>query len=320
MNKKNHRLIPWNEILIKTEDKERRIDNFLRSTLKEISKNLFYKLIRKGYIRVNKKRILPSYRLQTYDLLSFPLLKIAKNIDKDKYYPVKVIELISQKILYDDDYILAINKPSGLAVHGGSGLKYGLIEILRLWKKNCPYLELVHRLDRETSGILLVAKKKSVLRILHEQFRLQKIKKYYLALVDGIWPEHLKTIHVPLQRYGLGERRVRINIEGKFSKTIFQVEERFCQSTLLQVIPVTGRTHQIRVHTQYVGHPIALDNLYGNKIFNNQLTAIGLNRLFLHSSSIMFIHPHTNNKICITAPLDNDLAKCLSFLRSVKKV
>ncbi|WWO96073.1 MAG: 23S rRNA pseudouridine(955/2504/2580) synthase RluC [Candidatus Dasytiphilus stammeri] len=306
------------EIFINAEDTGRRLDNFLRSTLKDLSKNLFYKLIRKGYIRVNKRWVPPSYRLKTCDLLSIPLLSLKK--EKDKYYPVKTIELISKKILYDDDYILAINKPSGIAVHGGSGLSYGLIEILRLWKPNHPFLELVHRLDRETSGILLVAKKKSVLRSLHEQFRFQMIKKKYFTLVDGLWPSHLKTIAVPLQKYEMktGPRLVRINHEGKFSKTLFKIEERFSQATLLKVMPITGRTHQIRVHTQSVGHPIALDKLYGNKKFNNQLIEIGLNRLFLHASSIIFIHPHTHQEICITAPLHEELSKCLSFLRSEK--
>ncbi|WWO95663.1 MAG: 23S rRNA pseudouridine(955/2504/2580) synthase RluC [Candidatus Dasytiphilus stammeri] len=309
----------WNEIFINAEDRGRRLDNFLRSTLKYLSKNLFYKLIRKGDIRVNKRLVPPSYRLKTCDILSIPLLNSLKK-EKDKYYPLKTIELISNKILYDDDYILAINKPSGIAVHGGSGLSYGLIEILRLWKKNHPFLELVHRLDRETSGILLVAKKKSVLRALHEQFRLQMIKKKYFTLVYGLWPSHLKTIAVPLQRYGMrtGQRLVRINPEGKFSKTLFKIEERFSQATLLKVMPITGRTHQIRAHTQYVGHPIALDKLYGNKKFNNQLLEIGLNRLFLHASSIIFIHPHTHQEICINAPLHEELSKCLSFLRSEK--
>ncbi|MEI4259901.1 MAG: 23S rRNA pseudouridine(955/2504/2580) synthase RluC [Candidatus Dasytiphilus stammeri] len=321
MNRKRRRLSSnWNEIFINSEDTGRRLDNFLRSTLKDLSKNLFYKLIRKGSIRVNKRLVQPSYRLKTCDLLSIPLLTSLKKKEKDKYYPLKTIELISKKILYDDDYILAINKPSGIAVHGGSGLSYGLIEILRLWKKNNPFLELVHRLDRETSGILLVAKKKSVLRSLHEQFRLQIIKKIYFTLVDGLWPSHLKTIAVPLQRSRsrTNSRLVRINPEGKFSKTLFKIQEHFSQATLLKVMPITGRTHQIRVHTQYVGHPIALDKLYGNSKFNNQLIEMGLNRLFLHASSIIFIHPHTNQEICITAPLHEELSKILSFLRSKK--
>lgn len=179
MNRKLRRFdSQWNQIVINAEDRGRRLDNFLRSTLKHLSKNFFYKLIRKGSIRVNKTWVPPSYRLKTCDLVSIPLLNSLKN-EPDKYYPLKTIELISKKILYDDDYILAINKPSGIAVHGGSGLSYGLIEILRLWKKHIPFLELVHRLDRETSGILLVAKKKSVLRGLHEQFRLQMIKKIF---------------------------------------------------------------------------------------------------------------------------------------------
>lgn len=307
------------KIIISSDDTGRRIDNVLHSKLKGIPINLIYRLLRKGKIIVNKLRVKPSYKLEIYDEISIPILK---NTVKKPVFDAKKkkIELINQSIIYHDNYFIALNKPSGIAVHGGSKLSFGIIECLRFLLPKFSFLELVHRLDRDTSGILLIAKKRSFLRSLHEQFRVNKIKKYYLTLVYGKWPYDIKEVDAPLIKKVMrnGNRMVCVSEEGKFSKTIFKIQERFSQSTLIKVHTITGRTHQIRVHTQYAGHPIAFDQRYGNFAFNQKIAKIGLKRLFLHASSIIFIHPQNNKKICITAPLHDDLKDCIEILRNNK--
>ncbi|ELS2671125.1 23S rRNA pseudouridine(955/2504/2580) synthase RluC, partial [Salmonella enterica] len=225
-------------------------------------------------------------------------------------------------ILYEDDHILVLNKPSGTAVHGGSGLSFGVIEGLRALRPEARFLELVHRLDRDTSGVLLVAKKRSALRSLHEQLREKGMQKDYLALVRGQWQSHVKTVQAPLLKNILqsGERIVRVSQEGKPSETRFKVEERYAFATLVRCSPVTGRTHQIRVHTQYAGHPIAFDDRYGDREFDQQLTeaGTGLKRLFLHAAALKFTHPGTGEVMRIEAPMDNALKRCLQVLRNAK--
>ena len=220
-------------------------------------------------------------------------------------------------ILYEDDHILVLNKPSGTAVHGGSGLSFGVIEGLRALRPEARFLELVHRLDRDTSGVLLVAKKRSALRSLHEQLRDKGMQKDYLALVRGQWQSHTKVVQAPLLKNILqsGERIVRVSQEGKPSETRFKVEERYEFATLVRCSPVTGRTHQIRVHTQYAGHPIAFDDRYGDREFDKQLSATGLNRLFLHAAALKFTHPGSGEVMRVEAPLDNQLKHCLQVLR-----
>ncbi|WWO97282.1 MAG: 23S rRNA pseudouridine(955/2504/2580) synthase RluC [Candidatus Dasytiphilus stammeri] len=311
----------FNSCVITVDENEsgRRIDNFLHSQLKSIPKTLIYKLLRNRKIRVNKKRVNHTYKLALKDEVYVPKLMYPDQPNIRFSISKQQINLLINAILYNDDYILAINKPSGIAVHGGSGLKFSIIDILRTLLPNLSFLELVHRLDRETSGILLFAKKKSVLRLLHEQFRSNQVKKYYCALVCGRWPSKRKIIQVPLKKNIIhsGAHIVRVNIEGKISKTIFTIKEYFYnnQATLLKVNPITGRTHQIRVHAQYAGHPIALDKLYGDSNFNHQIAQTGLNRLFLHASSMIFIHPIFKKTICLTAPLSQELTKSLSQLR-----
>ncbi|HDL3293158.1 TPA: 23S rRNA pseudouridine(955/2504/2580) synthase RluC, partial [Mannheimia haemolytica] len=229
----------------------------------------------------------------------------------------KVAELESQ-ILYEDDSMLVINKPSGIAVHGGSGLSFGVIEALRALRPQARFLELVHRIDRDTSGILLVAKKRSALRSLHEQLREKVVQKDYLALVRGQWQAHTKVIKAPLLKNELasGERIVRVSEEGKPSETRFSIEERYANATLVKASPITGRTHQIRVHTQYAGHPIALDDKYGDVEFDSKMKEVGLQRLFLHAHAIRFEHPKTGEEMVITAPLDKTLKGVLAKLRA----
>ena len=205
-------------------------------------------------------------------------------------------------------------------MHGGSGLDFGVIEALRALRPEARFLELVHRLDRDTSGILLVAKKRSALRHLHEQLREKNIQKEYLALVRGQWQSHCKVVQAPLLKNELssGERIVKVSEQGKPSETRFSVEERYENATLVKASPVTGRTHQIRVHTQYAGHPIALDSKYGDKVFDQHMAELGLNRLFLHAYSIRFEHPHSGETLRLTAQLDEKMKGILKRLREMK--
>ena len=209
---------------------------------------------------------------------------------------------------------LALVRP---AVHGGSGLSFGVNEGMRALRPEARFLELVHRLDRDTSGVLMIAKKRSALRALHEQLRLKGMQKDYLALVRGQWQSHCKIVQAPLLKNVLqsGERIVRVNPEGKPSETRFKVEERFAQATLVRASPLTGRTHQIRVHAQYAGHPISFDDRYGDRDFDRQLAETGLTRLFLHAQALKFEHPGSGETLRIEAPLDEELRRCLQALR-----
>ena len=304
-------------VAISADEAGQRIDNFLRTHLKGVPKSMIYRIVRKGEVRVNKKRIKPEYKLEDGDQVRIPPVRVAER-EEDAISPhLQKVAALEHVILYEDDHILVLNKPSGTAVHGGSGLSFGVIEGLRALRPDARFLELVHRLDRDTSGVLLVAKKRSALRSLHEQLREKGMQKDYLALVRGQWPSHIKSIQAPLLKNILqsGERIVRVNSEGKPSETRFKVEERFDIATLVRCSPITGRTHQIRVHTLHAGHPIAFDDRYGEREFDNQLSGTGLRRLFLHAAALRFTHPHTGEILRIEAPLDNQLKQCLKVLR-----
>lgn len=292
-----------------------RIDNFLRARLKNVPKSMIYRILRKGEVRVNKKRIKPEYKLQDGDLVRVPPVVVP---EREEQAPVstkldKVAELESC-IIYEDDHMLILNKPSGTAVHGGSGLKFGAIEALRALRPDARFLELVHRIDRDTSGILLVAKKRSALRKLQEQFRQKTVQKYYYALVMGEWKASCKKVTAPLLKNEVNSI-VRVNPNGKPSDTRFKIIERLEQATLIQASPVTGRTHQIRVHCQYAGHPIAWDDRYGDPRFDAYTKKAGLNRLFLHAANIQFTHPQTDEKMDISAPMEPMLVKAIEQLR-----
>lgn len=304
-------------VAISADEAGQRIDNFLRTHLKGVPKSMIYRILRKGEVRVNKKRIKPEYKLEDGDQVRIPPVRVAER-EEDAVSPhLQKVAALEHVILYEDDHILVLNKPSGTAVHGGSGLSFGVIEGLRALRPDARFLELVHRLDRDTSGVLLVAKKRSALRSLHEQLREKGMQKDYLALVRGQWPSHIKSIQAPLLKNILqsGERIVRVNSEGKPSETRFKVEERFDIATLVRCSPITGRTHQIRVHTLHAGHPIAFDDRYGEPEFDRQLSGTGLRRLFLHASALRFTHPHTGEILRIEAPLDDQLKQCLKKLR-----
>ncbi|SVK51423.1 23S rRNA pseudouridylate synthase [Acinetobacter baumannii] len=246
-----------------------------------------------------------------------PPVRVAEREEAPVSAKLDKVAALADCILYEDDHLLILNKPSGTAVHGGSGLSFGVIEGLRALRPEARFLELVHRLDRDTSGVLLVAKKRSALRSLHEQLRLKGMQKDYLALVRGQWQSHCKAVQAPLLKNILqsGERIVRVNSEGKPSETRFKVEERYEFATLVKASPITGRTHQIRVHTLHAGHPIAFDDRYGDREFDRQLAGTGLKRLFLHAAALRFEHPATGETMRIEAPMDEELRHCLQVLR-----
>ncbi|NJC99620.1 23S rRNA pseudouridine(955/2504/2580) synthase RluC [Candidatus Erwinia dacicola] len=280
-------------IAISADEAGQRIDNFLRTQLKGVPKSMIYRILRKGEVRVNKKRIKPEYKLEAGDEVRIPPVRMDKREEENVSPKLTKVAALEGAIVYEDDHILVMNKPSGTAVHGGSGLSFGVIEGLRAMRPDARFLELVHRLDRDTSGILLVAKKRSVLRSLHEQLREKGMQKDYLALVRGQWPSHVKAVSAPLMKNILqsGEHIVKVNSEGKPSETLFKVEERYAIATLVKASPVTGRTHQIRVHTLHARHPIAFDDRYGEAEFDMQLSGTGLKRLFLHAAVLRFTHP-----------------------------
>lgn len=293
-----------------------RIDNFLRARLKNVPKSMVYRILRKGEVRVNKKRIKPEYKLQEGDLVRVPPVRVPEP-DQEALPSIKLDKVaeLESCIIYEDEHMLILNKPSGTAVHGGSGLKFGAIEGLRALRPDAKYLELVHRIDRDTSGILLIAKKRSALRRLQEQFRNKTVQKYYFALVMGEWKSSCKAVNAPLLKNEVNSI-VRVNPQGKPSETRFKVLERFSQATLIQASPITGRTHQIRVHTQYTGHPIAWDDRYGDRRFDAHTGKVGLNRLFLHAANIRFTHPGTEELMTIEAPMGDQLESVIKKLRN----
>ncbi|HID9894721.1 23S rRNA pseudouridine(955/2504/2580) synthase RluC [Serratia ureilytica] len=304
-------------ITISDDEAGQRIDNFLLARLKGVPKSMIYRIVRKGEVRVNKGRIKVEYKLATGDVVRVPPVRVAEREEAPVSAKLDKVAALADCILYEDDHLLILNKPSGTAVHGGSGLSFGVIEGLRALRPEARFLELVHRLDRDTSGVLLVAKKRSALRSLHEQLRLKGMQKDYLALVRGQWQSHCKAVQAPLLKNILqsGERIVRVNSEGKPSETRFKVEERYEFATLVKASPITGRTHQIRVHTLHAGHPIAFDDRYGDREFDRQLAGTGLKRLFLHAAALRFEHPATGETMRIEAPMDEELRHCLQVLR-----
>jgi 23S rRNA pseudouridine955/2504/2580 synthase len=292
-----------------------RIDNFLLGQLKGVPKSRVYRILRKGEVRVNKARVKPEYRLCEGDIVRIPPVRTSP-VTAQPCVSHSLSELLAASILFEDERLLVINKPSGLAVHGGSGINQGLIEALRLMRPEARFLELVHRLDRDTSGCVMIAKKRSMLRYLHEQLRIGTIDKRYLALVNGRWPNRRKLVSAALLKNTLqsGERMVNVAAEGKQSLTEFAVVERYQGATLLEAKPFTGRTHQIRVHALSVGHPLLGDEKYGDEQANKQFRQLGLKRLFLHARSLKVPMPDNENSIQVTAPLSEDLQQFLNHL------
>ncbi|MCG9696981.1 23S rRNA pseudouridine(955/2504/2580) synthase RluC [Shewanella sp. Isolate11] len=314
---------PLNKVELVTIDEDhlgQRIDNYLVTKLKGVPKSMIYRIVRKGEVRVNKKRIKPEYKLQDGDVVRIPPVRVSNN--EDKPGPSTKLTKVSQledRIVFEDKSIIVLNKPAGIAVHGGSGVDFGVIEAMRSLRPQQKFLELVHRLDKDTSGVLLIAKKRSALKHLHDQLRYKKMQKDYFALVRGEWQSHDKVVNAPLLKLTLksGERIVRVNKEGKASETRFKIKQRYKGATLVQASPVTGRTHQIRVHCQYAGHPIACDEKYSEQKFDDSMRALGLNRLFLHAAQLKFIHPLTEEIMQVKAPLDEALELLLNKLEKV---
>lgn len=295
---------------------DQRIDNFLVTRLKGVPKSHVYRILRKGEVRVNKKRIEPSYRLQEDDEIRLPPIRLD---DKPIVHAPSqsLAALLEARIIYQDENLMVVNKPSGIPVHGGSKTPMGVIEVLRAMYPKLPHLELVHRLDADTSGCLILAKKRRVLRELHELMRSGKVKKIYSALTQGQWKKEDLYVDAALKKNILssGERIVRVNDEGKESMTQFKIIETFPMATLVEARLLTGRTHQIRVHAQYRGHPIAGDEKYGDRTFDKIMRTQGLKRLFLHSSLIEFTLPGEKQPMRFEAPLDDDLKRVLATLR-----
>lgn len=296
-----------------------RIDNFLFRSLKGVPKSRIYRILRKGEVRVNRGRVKPDYRLQPGDMIRVPPVRVSERPRAPRPHD-QVIRRVEDAVLYEDSGFIILNKPAGLAVHGGSGLSYGVIEALRASRPKAPFLELAHRLDRDTSGCLVIAKKRSALRHFHELLRTNGVDKRYLALVRGAWTGGRREIRAPLRKNVLrsGERVVRVSPDGKPTLSIFEPVAIYNgEATLVQVRLVTGRTHQVRVHAAHSGHPIAGDEKYGDAEFNKAMEKKGLKRLFLHAGELSFPLPGTNAALTVQAPLDPALEAVLAELETI---
>jgi 23S rRNA pseudouridine955/2504/2580 synthase len=292
-----------------------RIDNFLITYLKGVPKTLIYRILRKGEVRVNKGRIKPEYKLQAGDVVRVPPVRVP---ERDEPVPVAqgLLQRLEAAIVHEDKGLIVLNKPAGIAVHGGSGLSFGVIEAFRQLRPDAKELELVHRLDRDTSGLLMIAKKRSMLRHLHEQLRGDGVDKRYMALVRGNWPTAQKQVRAPLLKSNLrsGERMVEVNEEGKEALTLFKVLRRFGDfATMVEARPITGRTHQIRVHALHAGHCIAGDPKYGDEDFSREIRDLGGKRLFLHAYALTVPLPD-GGELKLEAPVDEMWAKTVERL------
>ena len=299
-------------------DDGQRLDNFLLRTLGAVPRSLVYRILRTGEVRVNGRRAKPAYRLAAGDRVRLPPLKSKEKPDEGapKTPSKSLREFVTAAVIHEDRDLIVVNKPAGVAVHGGSGVSFGVIEALRAVHPQLKELELVHRLDRETSGCLLVAKRRAVLRDLHAQLRERTMKKRYLALVAGRWPFGAKTIDLPLKtnlKQG-GERVVRVHSEGQDALTTFKPIQQFGKlATLLDIDLGTGRTHQIRVHAAHAGYPVAGDEKYGDREKDAKLKAYGLSRMFLHAASLTF--RRGDEPFTVTAPLPPELQTVVDELR-----
>lgn len=297
--------------VIAEDDASQRVDNYLVRRCKGVPKSHLYRILRSGEVRVNGGRVGPDYRLQAGDELRIPPLRLAKR-------PAVVAPRSTRRfdVLYEDDAIVVLNKPAGVAVHGGSGISFGVIEQLRQQRPDARFLELAHRLDLDTSGLLLVAKKRTALVGLHAQLREGAILKTYMALVKGCWLDPRRHIKLPLHKFLTpeGERRVCVSDGGKHAHSTVCLRSRWSNFSLVDVELKTGRTHQIRVHLAHLGFPLCGDDKYGDFALNKDLNRVGLKRMFLHATHLVFCHPITGETIDVVAPLPEDLHDFLSKL------
>lgn len=298
---------------ITEENSGQRVDNFLITLLKGVPKTRIYRMIRKGEVRVNKGRIDNKYRLKQDDIVRIPPVRVAIRNNEVVLKPALKYSL-ENGILYEDDVLIVLNKPAGFAVHGGSGISSGVIEALRVLRPDAKFLELAHRLDKDTSGCLLIAKKRSALKVLHDYFRRDEVKKTYLVLLLGQWGRKKQLVTAPLLRNTGkgGERMVKVSKAGKYAETSFRRLQKYKDFTLAEASPKTGRTHQIRVHARWLGHPIVGDNRYGEVEINRNLRKKGYKRLFLHARQLQFAHPLNGDSMSFKAPLSVDLEKLLN--------
>jgi 23S rRNA pseudouridine955/2504/2580 synthase len=308
------------QAIISEDEQGQRLDNFLLKVCKGVPKSHVYRIVRSGEIRVNSKRAAASYRLQTGDILRIPPIRIAR---RDEEIVAGAEIKAELPIVYEDEAVLVVDKPSGIAVHGGSGVDFGVIEALRRQRPQARYLELAHRIDRETSGLLLVGKKRSALVALHDMFREgsfaaggRAADKRYLVLVKGRWMDPVRNVKLPLFKYLLdsGERRVRVSDQGKAAHTVFRLVARWHQFSLLEAELKSGRTHQIRVHLAHLGFPIAGDEKYGDFALNKTLPKAGLKRMFLHAWKIRFPHPISGTLVALESVLPEALERFLQKL------
>ncbi|ART61820.1 RluA family pseudouridine synthase [Kushneria marisflavi] len=293
-----------------------RLDNFLLAHLKGAPRTLIYRIIRRGEVRINGGRGKASRRLVKGDRVRVPPLRLTPQ-EAVQDVSDNLRHVIERSVLKETPDWMVFNKPSGLAVHGGSGVKIGLIEALRQIRDDLPYLELVHRLDRDTSGCLLVAKSREALNFLSDELRAHRMQKHYLALVEGRWSVEQREVSAPLLRFELpnGERRVRVEETGKPSKTRFKLIESLRGATLIEAEPVTGRTHQIRIHAVHAGHPLLGDTKYGSVTGERLAKRCELSRLFLHARTLGFTDPASRQPVTLHAPLSDDLLSVLARLR-----
>ncbi len=293
--------VRWIEV---TEDEAgQRIDNYLLARLKGVPKSRIYRILRSGEVRLNSKRVAVSDRVAAGDRIRVPPLRVA---ERDEALPAPHFRL---PIIHEDEALLAIDKPAGLAVHGGSGVAHGVIESLRSMRPEARFLELVHRLDRETSGVLLVAKKRSALTALHALMRSREMDKRYLVGVKGRFRNERQRVRAALAKRttAAGEKRVSVADDGQEAQTVFRRLARGPEFSLLEAELLTGRTHQIRVHLVHLGHPVLGDDKYGDFELNRRLRKEGLRRMFLHAASLAFVHPATGERLALQAPLPADL-------------
>ncbi len=292
-----------------------RLDNYLLAVLKGVPKSRIYRCLRKGEVRVNKGRVGPDYRLQAGDIVRIPPIRVSPE-SATEARPASSFDWLAPRILFEDEHLLVLDKPAGMAVHAGSGVATGIIEALRAWRPHAAMIELAHRLDRETSGCLLLAKSRPALMHLHAQLRDGEVAKFYLGLVQGRL-RYPKTVTASLERRERGgERMVQTTEDGKESATRFFPRRQYGIATLVEIELLTGRTHQARVHAAHTNHPIACDDKYGDREFNREMRALGLKRLFLHAARLEFRHPIKNSRMTAEAPLPPELLALLENLQT----
>ncbi|MBJ7275942.1 23S rRNA pseudouridine(955/2504/2580) synthase RluC [Marinobacter salarius] len=308
------------KVVVDEDNHGQRVDNYLMAQIRDVPRSIIYRIIRKGEVRVNKGRVKPDTRLNTGDEVRIP--PVTRKERPAQVVPGSRVQGVMQDaVVFENDQMLVVNKPSGIAVHGGSGLDFGLIEVLRAARPEARFLELVHRLDRDTSGLVMVAKKRSALRYLQDELRHKRIRKHYHALVAGDWPGSVRKVSEPLLRFelGSGERRVRVDEAGKDSLTRFRVLDSFSGYTLVEASPVTGRTHQIRVHSAWAGHPIAGDDKYMDDVSLRAFRSAGGQRLMLHARALDFTLPSTGEPVHLEAPYDEAFSELMAKLAARRK-